>query len=470
MSTFSFSLAAPGSLLGPRTGSLTVRNIRIETPGLAVSTSRGVIPHLSRDQHKRAPAIRWIHIPFETCTLENNPPVPTLQPGKNPLHRFLGYSVEHHVLALCLRDPADGKKMPANGNDYVSASSAHGVKKVNPAQWRSYVRACSPDIVKRNTKSIDRTATWLANLLSPDGSAPPLNILVHMAGGTSIPARRAFTESLNETLHGREAESVRPFRCLNDGVVGYIFDLLPIRMALHASAGSAATPENHTASLAKCSSDKLRVVNSVASPHEILQLTYCVGIDIFDAKWAQDAPTSAWPLTSCSQSPRMYHRPPGKEKRDLGHNLYLAQYAHDLSSVLRLFHRWCSSSDRVGCGRLSLRCLCRHAHRRRNGFLPPFTRAYLHHLLNTHEMSAHSLLAMHNLAVIDAFLAGIRAVLHDNGADFGAELDRFFAEYDESMRIFDEARTMCKDVDVARGKGRLAREKALNVVLDKAGD
>ena len=44
---------------------------------------------------------------------------------------------------------------------------------------------------------------------------------------------------------------------------------------------------------------------------------------------------------------------------------------------------------------------------------PPrhFSRAYLHHLLHTHEMSAHTFLAAHNLAVLDAFFAGIRSTL-----------------------------------------------------------
>ncbi|KAG2021374.1 hypothetical protein CC2G_006619 [Coprinopsis cinerea AmutBmut pab1-1] len=39
---------------------------------------------------------------------------------------------------------------------------------------------------------------------------------------------------------------------------------------------------------------------------------------------------------------------------------------------------------------------------------PPHTRAYIHHLLHTHEMSAHALLVSHNLAVVEAFLRGIR--------------------------------------------------------------
>ena len=51
---------------------------------------------------------------------------------------------------------------------------------------------------------------------------------MHMAGGTSIPARKAFAENLLEKLLGREAEAIKPLEKL-DGVVGYSFDLVPLR-------------------------------------------------------------------------------------------------------------------------------------------------------------------------------------------------------------------------------------------------
>jgi hypothetical protein len=109
------------------------------------------------------------------------------------------------------------------------------------------------------------------------------------------------------------------------------------------------------------------------------------------------------------------------------------------------------------------------------------TRAYIHHLLQTHEMSAHTLLAMHNLTVLDRFFGGVREVLGVLGSSPSAsgatpaeaeiedekmkkwteEVDRFCENYDEmkSKQVFERARSDWKDVDRARGKGRLAREK-----------
>ncbi|KAJ6558577.1 tRNA-guanine(15) transglycosylase-like protein [Mycena vulgaris] len=475
MATLTFSLV-PGSRFGPRTGTLTLSRhgtlaSTIYTPGLMVSTSRGVVPHLSRDQHKRTAALRWIHVPFESF-LENSPPTPTLQPGPNPLHTFLGYNTDH-LLSLTLRDPADPRDHPPNGNDYVSASTARGIKKVTPAQWRAYSRAADvvvalPDIPytpppfsqKRTTKSIERTAAWLANLLAP-APDPPLNVLVHMAGGISTPARRAFAESLFETLHGREAEAVRPHTCLDHGVTGYIFDLLPLRRAMDASPDPVHAPVHRAdetvellkASLTPAPPAKLRIVNSAASPHEILRLVRSVGVDVFDAKWAQDAAHVGVALDFVFPVQNT-----GKQ-RDLGHNLYRTQYAHD-------FAPFAQSAPGCPCGacapvapQTALALSVLDAHTPAAAPVPAYTRAYVHHLLHTHEMSAYALLVMHNLAVLDAFFAGVRGVL-ERGEDFGAQVDCFLAEHDETLAVVAEARAMWKDVDVARGKGRLARERA----------
>jgi hypothetical protein len=76
-------------------------------------------------------------------------------------------------------------------------------------------------------------------------------------------------------------------------------------------------------------------------------------------------------------------------------------------------------------------------------------------------MSAHALLAMHNLQVLSAFFAGIRHVLNSSTSEqWKKEVDRFTKTYDENLDVFDTATSRWKEVDLARGKGRLAREKA----------
>ena len=65
-----------------------------------------------------------------TYSLEQVPPIPTLQNGPYPLHRFLGFDKDRHIASLCLRNPLDTREMPPNGNTYVSANCVRGVKKV----------------------------------------------------------------------------------------------------------------------------------------------------------------------------------------------------------------------------------------------------------------------------------------------------------------------------------------------------
>lgn len=59
------------------------------------------------------------------------PPVPTIQPGSDPLHTFTGFPSKQHILSLSLRDPFDGREMPANNKQFVSAYCIRGVRKAS---------------------------------------------------------------------------------------------------------------------------------------------------------------------------------------------------------------------------------------------------------------------------------------------------------------------------------------------------
>lgn len=72
-----FSLTSPSpTRYGPRIGNVILKrskdlpddssHLQISTPNLLSTTSRGVIPHISRDQYKITDAILWVNVPFET--------------------------------------------------------------------------------------------------------------------------------------------------------------------------------------------------------------------------------------------------------------------------------------------------------------------------------------------------------------------------------------------------------------------
>ena len=72
---FVFATSPITSPFGCRLGTITLDRtldlqLKIHTPGLLVSTSRGVVPHLTRNHTGLTAAIRWINIPFESlCVL-----------------------------------------------------------------------------------------------------------------------------------------------------------------------------------------------------------------------------------------------------------------------------------------------------------------------------------------------------------------------------------------------------------------
>ncbi|KAG1722643.1 uncharacterized protein EDB91DRAFT_203475 [Suillus paluster] len=559
-----------GTQFGPRVGRLCLTRpsdspsnhiIDIPTPNFLVGTSRGAVPHFSRDHVRSANGISWINVPFESF-LEHTPPVPTYQAGPQPLHNFLGFDSSKHIVSLSLRDPLDAREMPPNGNAHVSALCMRGVRKVTLADWRSFVLTMQPDIAfalsdtpftaaphsqKRITKSIERSGAWLADLLRPVGntiddspsvSTPthPLNVFVHMAGGASTSARKSFSHSLTETLYGLEADSVKPLRCLDEGVAGYAFDLAALHtkpapllahndrcrgieipetplilqnsesLAEMTTPDTAGTPTSLSsstieplsflsltpaldellrASLAPLPIAKPRLVTGVRSPHEMLRLIRDIGVDVFDAGWVIKAADIGVALDFIFPVPSGHGGSSGHCKRDIGHNLYDTKYTHDFTGLTDAFlagHNATPSSTSpvcpcIACSPVAPTSPIHHskadvqshqAHSDggvgRGQSLPPFTRAYLHHLLHTHEMSAHTLLVAHNVAVLDALLTGVRIILSGHAdqseapAVFAQEITKFEEAYDEAMLVLYTARDDWKDVKHARGKGRLARE------------
>ncbi|PPQ87622.1 hypothetical protein CVT25_005807 [Psilocybe cyanescens] len=630
--TFSFTLSSSSARHGPRIGTLVTRRpdasasgsagagamteIQIQTPGMLTTTSRGVVPHLSRDHHRGSAAIRWVNIPFETF-LEHNPPLPTLQPGPTPLHTLLGFTPSAHLLSLSARDPASAHDMPPNSHTHISVSSLRGVRKLTADAWRDYVARCRPDVVfalsdvpftdppysqKRLTKSIERSAAWLANLLRRPPPPPPSSsssegpstttdsssptpahlpaIFVHMSGGASPPARKALSALLTEPLFGPEAAAVHPLRTLDEGVAGYAFDLVPLRLEVGASARKASAPSppesqpqpqskspsasDHElqrdppsqsqsqstptptslsplllSSLALLLPTKPRLINGALSPHEILHYITHVGADLFDAGWAQRAADVGVALDfvfPVREGEGEGGKEGGKERtREIGHNLYAKEYALDFAPFADAFRGASSSSSKgkdkdkedkedtrpicpcAACSPIACAPSARLYHgadgpafsgERESSseseqntpeakaktpevrYRAPYTRAYMHHLLHTHEMSAHALLVLHNLAVLDAFFAGVRGVIASSSSAAASslpptstptptqaqddttptptqstptawetEVRKFTATYSAEMRVFEDAERRWAEVDRARGKGRLAREK-----------
>lgn len=411
---------------------------------------------------------------------------------------------------------------------------------ITPSSWKSYFQACNPDLVvaladiphsqapqsqKRLQKSLERSTAWLSHLLStvsqpsivsPQSPSARPAVLVSLVGGTDERARTTFSENLVEVLHGKEQEQISPLQTLDEGVAGYQFELLPIRQTLHAERISTASQDVSLdqyeelsslmrSSLAPLPSGKPRIAYGARSPHEILRFIRDVGIDLFDMHWAQWAANIGvaldfrFPAPDPAEIISANHPAPKPKSRsnatvDIGHNLFNLDYAHDHSRLASSFLDGASYSalaatdvvkaQRCECGACSpvpfsgtiLHDTVTQPPEKPSSPLPPYSRSYIHHLLHTHEMSSHTLLAMHNISVMDSFFSGIREVLRRTQAEahlFTQEIERFVATYGEPGELFAEAEKDWAKVESERGKGRLAREKEkqdAEVVADKEVD
>lgn len=334
--------------------------------------------------------------------------------------------------------------------------------------------------------------------------------MVHLAGGINPSARQSFSQALTETLFGPEADKVKPLKNLDDAITGYTFDLVPLRKALEKD-----TKANDTivhliqSSLQPLPQGKPRIANSVSGPQDVLRLISTAGIDLFDSQWAIGLATFGvaldftFPVSSPPAGP-----PPARTrdngKTDIGHNLFDGKYATDFNRLSTSLldgrskfstttstnppateQRWCPC---VACSPVSPRIQLKHSQVDEHfpdptpplEHQPAHTRAYVHHLLHTHEMSAHALLTAHNLSVVDRFFADIRDVLERDGVEkFREEVQKFGDWYDDDEAVSattqdpgcaDEAQVVggivgreakrdWASVDKARGKGRLARDK-----------
>jgi queuine/archaeosine tRNA-ribosyltransferase len=183
---------------------------------------------------------------------------------------------------------------------------------------------------KRTGKSLDRTAAWLEGLLAEttpkltDGELkeqrPP--VFVQLMGGRRARAREEFSRMLLEKLDKPDSEKVGGLRTLDEGVAGYVVELvdLPTKAFRSPPPPNLNERENQTeedfeeaegddleenpvhvpvnpstvtslirTSLELLPQSKPRIAHTAPSPHSILRLVLECGIDLFDTVWAAEA-------------------------------------------------------------------------------------------------------------------------------------------------------------------------------------
>jgi queuine tRNA-ribosyltransferase len=418
----------------------------------------------------------------------------------------------------------DTPKTLLNGNDDGDTAATEVV----PGEGRQISQ-------KRITRSLERSVGWLEKLMSglrldqkqqqqteqsDEPKRPP--IIVPLMGGCDRRARAEFAQNLTEKMDHNDQKKTGLYR-LDDGIFGYAIEMVdlptnqyhsPPSPALDSEGGhessdsedpdstsqaaeGIAHPRNVTnkltglvrSSLKPLSRHKPRIAHTAPSPHAVLRLVLECGIDLFDIVWAQQASDYGIalnfefpvPTSHISQDEKGKGKDIGSAydsasmKQQIGVNLFEDRYAEDISPLGSLETSW-------PCAPTPGPPPILHSVLDDQQWSPtteptstsqPFTRAYIHHLLRTHEMSSHVLLQLHNLAVADQFFKNIRGILHSagnvgNGEEkLRAEIIRFYETYEIPTRLYQEAKSQWKEVDTSRGKGRLKREREAAAALSE---
>lgn len=359
---------------------------------------------------------------------------------------------------------------------------------------------------KRTMKSMDRSWLWVEKLvrdltlstgpserlqgaISTIQSRPP--IIVPLVGGCDPRARAEFSRGLVDKLDVPIVQSDDvALKRIEEGIIGYAIELVdlpsnalitpPSTTSTRSSSQDENNPEEPNAmlELLRASFDpldnnKLRIAHSAPSPHVILRLIGEAGMDLFESPWLAEAADLGISLNF--QFPAPVRATQQGMSISIGQNLFEEHFSMDFEPIGELDSSWpCHpmySNHHTLHGRLDSEQWKEDVSGKKSAF-EGFTRAYVHHLLHTHEMGAYALLHLHNLAVMDRFFEGIRSYMSQNAdsIDFTKEVLRFYETYDLPGPLFDEARRRWKEVEDARGKGSLKREReVLNNVQGAEG-
>lgn len=183
-----------------------------------------------------------------------------------------------------------------------------------------------------------------------------------------------------------------------------------------------------TSSLEAIQPSALRIAAIPNGPHDILRLIKGVGYDCFVEQWAFDLSNIGVALDF--DFPVIPVDGPQTQK-EIAINLFEDKYSTDFQPL--------SGS--------SLARASQSQH--------PTTRAYLHHLLWSHEMTANILLTLHNVEVMWRFMHNVGQVLKESTeSHFQDAVASFEAAYSDRHGFINAARLSWAKVNGERGKGR----------------
>jgi hypothetical protein len=222
--------------------------------------------------------------------------------------------------------------------------------------------------------------------------------------------------------------SSEPDPCLDSSIFGYSISIPP---------GDCPTPDLFSTSLSCLPPHKPRLYLSPVTPHQFLNLvssSQASQVDLFTDSLSPHLSTIgvalsfSFPAPDASSPASSKGPQESRKKAPIGHNLFSPEFSTDFRPL-------------------------------RDGETP--TRAYIHHLLHSHEMTAHVLLSLHNHRMMQEFVASVREAMAGlDKEEFESEVRRFGETYEEQdLQAWKEAEVALDAVKKERGKGRLKESK-----------
>ncbi|XP_058090095.1 uncharacterized protein LOC131236726 [Magnolia sinica] len=342
----------------------------IETPSLLLSTRKGLPVFITLDLLPSLPSpnsllLQTSPLHFLEC------PSPKTISNIGGLHKMMGLHEYGFIAAardsiVCLPNYENTNKLGA------SFETTCGRRLVKPAQYMELISSLKPDLwasladevpawvsEKRNMTSVDRTVLWLDECISLDPAGGG-TILGAIVGGSSLEERkRCAQEVARRNVSGYwiggfglgESMEERP------ALLNAVTDILP--------------------------QERPRQIFGLGLPEEVLQ-GVAAGIDLFESSYINHLTIGGFALTFPLNGDETHAF--DSQLSDIGSdgtkiNLRATVYRKDKSPIIN------------GCSCYT----CQN-----------YTRAYINHLLNVHEMLSQILLEIHNTHHYLGFFQSIR--------------------------------------------------------------
>ncbi|KAJ1872745.1 hypothetical protein LPJ55_002829 [Coemansia sp. RSA 990] len=392
---FHFETAAANKA-GPRKGTIVIKrdvqgNLQVDTPSFLKYTRHGLQPHL---------------VPEVATTINALPPMTRVQMedflderdldkrGFKSLREFARLGED--VVVLDTLDPTVTARTARSAEKHMGIDSEGGVRRLVPTAFAQAVNLLDPDVVVAPADFVHEAQPSLTQGKRISKSvARSIRWLDDLLAGVAHAAVLApVMGSLSPELRAASAQALRARASL----AGYVFS----DVALAPSDRLWALQQ----SLPQLDATKLRYMAGASAPDMALRAVLN-GVDLVDSSYAYAVTEQGW----------------------------ASAYTLKGSGTLAHVDLWATSMT-DDFGPLVAGCTC--------AACSTHSRAYVHHLLNTHEMLATVLLQAHNLHWYQHFFAQIRQSL-DCGSlaeDAAAFFERYVpGSFEELERVAEQTCT-----------------------------